>query len=445
MRDLIKYIFQNRVDLFKNLIILITSTTIFLSTIVVDHSDTVSGRGFEYAKVTTIQIGSIILIGLTISFLILNTLADFIQFKRPAIFKLENYNYSLIVFLLFVLAMVVATLISPFADIALNGNTFRYQGLNTYLPIIVSAFIILKSVNFKNWHLLSLAIITSAVVNSVEAYSQFYKLASNDPGMIREGIWVNGFYGQANFFSTHIITAIILTAYYLTVRIVKIKLTALKLIVPCLAFLTLLLLISIAIFSYSEWGWVALGIAIFLIITYELLPKKLYLVFFIILLVLFFPIAGVIYLFLPRYELRFEIWQKIRDIMIYQNFIDINDAKYTFFGFGFDTLGQLFQNKRIIPNLLIDRAHNIFFDILIQLGVIGFGFFSIIYAKIFRNLKKIVENRVLFFLFLAGLIWMFKSLINEYSIANLYQWVILIGGLIGLMELKEESSHHQAH
>jgi hypothetical protein len=442
MIEILNKILTNKTEYFKGLIIFLTSVILFIASFVIYNGDTVPGRGFESAKVGVIQNGGFIIILLTLLFILFSTIHDIFTKRESELFTVKALGKDFLIFSLLILAITVTVLISPYREIAINGNFFRFQGLNVYLPIFLVSFIIYKSVNFRNWHFISISIILSATIQAIQGFTQFHKLASTDVTKISQGLWVNGFYGQSNFFSSHLLLGIILAAFYLSPHALKIGYASVRYLITIISISVIIVLLIALAFSFSEWGIVTVSIFVVLIILYELIPTRFYFPFFVAISLSFLPVAGAVYFFFPRYELRFEIWEKIRDIMIYENIQRLENFRFTIFGYGFDTLGELFKSHNKIPNLLIDRAHNIVFDIIVQLGLIGFGFFGVVFFQIFRSLKLIINNITMFYIFIAGISWFFKSLINEYSITNFFQWTLLVAIILGLINQRRGMRSH---
>lgn len=434
--------FVNRItpkEFAKLIIILELAITLFFASVVINNNDIVPGRGFETAKVNVIQVGCTIMIFTTLVFLAFSLFNYSNSFKdlRSGVGRFLKSWKSLVFMGLLSASIIISTQISPFKEVATSGNIFRFQGLNIYLPMLIAGYILYRCINRNSFHIISAAIITSGVFQAFMAFSQIYTLSKNDPSKLTEGIWINGYYGQANFFSSHLMIAIILAAYYLStksLRAVKDKKQKFALIFLMIVVVTIL--ISAMILSYSEWGWVSLAISVFVMFCFELMPKKLFRGFIIIFTVLLSAVGIYVVGHYPTYELRIEIWQRIRDV--FQHNIEIKNYKQLLFGYGFDTLADVFKQFNFFPTLIIDRGHNIIFDILIQTGIWGIAFFSIVIGRLGFEFKKITSNRLLFFVTAAFVLWIFKSLVNEYSITNFFQWLLLGACALKILMLDED-------
>ncbi|MFS8130569.1 MAG: O-antigen ligase family protein [Candidatus Dojkabacteria bacterium] len=427
----------------KLIIVLEVSVSLFLASVVINNNDTVPGRGFESAKVNVIQVSSTIVIFTTFVFLAfaLFNYSNNVQDLKTGFKKIFKSLGSILFIGLLSVSLIVSTRISPFLNIATQGNFFRFQGLSTYLPMILCCYILYRCINRKTFHIIAASIILSGIFQAFMAFTQIFSLFKNDPSKLTEGIWVNGYYGQANFFSGHLMIAIILASYYLSTKSLKfIKDKKQKLAVIFLCIVTLTILITAMILSYSEWGWVSLAASAIIIFSFELMPKKIFRLFIVVFTIL--VSAGSLFLIshFPRYELRIEIWQRIRDIFVTN--INNGDYRYVVFGFGFDTLADVFKLFGNFPTLIIDRAHNIIFDILIQTGIAGIGFFVIVLGRLGLEFKKVTSNRLLFFITAAFMLFLFKSLVNEYSITNFFQWLILGACALKVLIIDEDDDPH---
>ncbi len=432
-------------EIVKLIIVLEISVALFFASVVINNNDTVPGRGFESAKVNVIQVSSTIVIFTTFVFLAfaLFNYSNNSQDLLTGFKKLLKSWKSLLFMGLLSLSLIISTQISQFKQIATQGNIFRFQGLSTYLPMLLACYILYKCINRKTFHIIATAIILSGIFQAFMAFTQIFTLSKTDPSKLTEGIWINGYYGQANFFSGHLMIAIILAAYYLSTKSLKfIKDKKQKFALIFLNIVVLAILITAMILSYSEWGWVSLVACAIVIFSFELMPKKIFRVFIVVFIALIS--AGSVFLIshFPRYELRIEIWQRIRDVFAHN--LEIGNYKYVIFGYGFDTLADVFKLFGNFKTLVIDRGHNLIFDILIQTGIAGIGFFVIVLGRFGYEFKKVTSNRLLFFITAAFVLFIFKSLVNEYSITNFFQWVILGACALKVLTIDEDDDPHLA-
>ncbi len=394
----------------ENIVVIIASLAIFFSPFVVDYNDL--PKGYELPKVH-------FLIALA-ALIIIVTLVKYIS----VVYKKGKFIFSkdFIVFLAVVIIFILAALVSPHFQTAIFGNSFRDQGLIAHLLLIGMAYSVYKSVNHKNFHIIALSFISSATIQAVLGYSQALNLAQTDPQALLDGLWVNGTFGQANFFSGRLLMALIFLAYYIA-KSLKIKFASLtKLVfILCALIITGSLLLSLSI-----WAIVVAAVAFITIVIYEVIPQKFFSYLFYILVILASLFGGVYLYTSTIYNIRTDIWKHILTIMFSK--FNLN----TLFGYGFDTLGEVFKDNKFFSGLLIDRAHNFFFDILFQTGVLGLGITLGILLKPVVVLRAKIKDRKFMFFFFAMFFWVLRSFVHESGIVNLADFLIILAGTLAL-------------
>jgi hypothetical protein len=406
--------FSNLDNLAKFLIILLTSFALFLSPLIIDH-DTLP-KGFELPKVKFVLIISILIITIGLSNRIIHILTGPKKFNRS----------RFTAFALIITPLIISTLLSPYKDITFFGNEFRLQGLFTYLLIILSLYFVYESVTKRSIHLIFIAVISVAVIEAIKGYFQFYDLYLYDPDLILEGMWVNGTFGQANFYAGELLTGVVLSSYYLRNQ---------KWFVRLLFSLVIISLLVALAFSYSIWGMISAGTIISLIVLYEIIPIKVYSKLFIVLSVIF-PVAFFYYAFyqVKQYDLRIHMWTVSYEL--FKSIItNISSWPKLLFGYGLDSQIKVYEATKTFP-VVIDRAHNIVFDLLIQLGVIGLGMFTGVVGTLYYKLGNNLKNRQFAFVFFGVTIWIFRSMVNTNSIVNLYNFFILLTACFALRSNK---------
>ncbi len=380
-------------------------------------------KGYELPKVFFYQIicSIIILLG-TVLFLI-NTYKE----QRISLAK-SFYVVSAVSILLS-----LSALLSPYQEIAIWGNTFRYQGLLTYLLMIWASYVVFKVLNKNLWHLITGAIILSSILQCVAAINQFNNLMKINPELISEGLWINGTFGQANWFAGRILLAIILTAFYFGL---KIKTTRNKrILLKMISAILIIFFLTVLGLSQSIWGIISTVVAILLIVLYEILPKKFFAK------VIYISIAAGIIAFIlyfklnTEYNLRLDIVNSI--LIILSQPFNLQQFQFITLGFGFDTLGNVFRDYRLIQGSLVDRAHNVIFDIIIQNGFIILIIFLALVYKLLRALHSNTRDRVWDFTFIAIFAWIFRSIIHENGIVNLMDFLFLFAAGFALLPKQE--------
>lgn len=418
MNKLIEYIKNNLLLVLQQIIIFIAAVGISVSPFIVDYNTL--PKGYELPKVFFYQIICAVI-------LILSFITGVLKQRNLNKFRLPKSLYAV---LIITLLFIISTLLSTHPEIAIWGNSFRLQGVITYLLMIWAVYGVYSNISVTNWHLLSLSLIFSTVIQSATAYNQFTELVRINPNSILEGIWVNGTFGQANWFAGRLLLAIIFSAYYLGLRLHR-NLT-LRIIFKLYFGILIFLFIAVLGLTQSGWGMVSAAAAIALIVLYEILPKKIFMYF-----VTFGVVAAAIgaYIFLrtnTEYNLRIDILNSVLTI-ITQPF-NMNQFRIILFGFGFDTLGEVFRDYGLIKGLLVDRAHNFILDIIIQNGFVVLAIFLTLVGKLFKRIFNNNKHRILDFTFIAVFAWMLRSVIHENGIVNLMDFLIFFSVALALSQ-----------
>lgn len=416
MKKIINNIQNSVKNTIKNLVVIVAATGIGISPFIVDYSTL--PKGYELPKVLFIQIISSLIIFLILNGFLYKTIKN----------KKVNLPSSILIPIIISVLLILGTVGSPFPEIALWGNPFRLQGLITYLLIIWAAYGVFLSINRDSWHIISSSIILSTIVQCAIAITHFMELTEINPNLILEGIWVNGTFGQANWFAGRILIAIVICAYYLGLRF-NLKWYLRFSIKLYFALLVLLFLVTLGL-TYSEWGIISAFVAIITIILYEVLSRRTFalMVGFSTLILLFGAIAFII--LNTTYNLRLEIYSSIYNLFTQP--LNLQQLKIILFGFGFDTLGEVFKAYGQLRGLLVDRAHNFILDILSQNGLLILVIFSGLIFKTFINLFNKNKDRIFDFTFIALLLWMFRSIIHENGIVNLFDFILLLSVALAL-------------
>ncbi len=379
----------------EDYITLISIFAVTFSSIILDPSLLYNGTGFEFPKVEVIRLASLLIIFLGL----------ILEYKKHILGIVGK-----IVCTVLGIAMILSFIVSINPEVALFGNFFRHQGLLLYLPIALSFVFIYKTFQSKYFNLLLFGVLFAAIVNSFRALLQFRELIS-DPEKFSMGLYVNGFFGQTNFFSTILLFGIIASAYFLGRKIE----VAFK-----LSHASIIILLTFCMFlSLSRWGILTLAIVLIWLLLYELkftrILKLTMFCFYIALL----PAMVLGSLLFPGYEMHIDIWKK--------SIISFWEApiQNKLFGFGFDNVNNVFQHYNLFPGLNVDRAHNFLLDIVLQLGLLAVTGIVVVFGFIIKGWNQIFEDRKNFFLFLMFTMFILKTSVNEYSISNLYMFLMI--------------------
>lgn len=394
---------------YNNIITFYLAVIVGLAPFVVNYFDL--PKGFELAKVNFLYVS--ILSGAFLLFI------NLISFK-----KINLRKKSIALLFLLLIGFLFSTFLSEFQNVALLGNFFREQGLFLHIVLLLGGVIAYCCVDEKNFRVILYSLAISATIQSLVAISQYSNLLSSSPSLVTEGIWINGTFGQANFFSTHQIFGLI-SLFFIIYKIFFLK--KIRILFLLLSLIPLSLIIISIYISYSIFGWIIAIFTTLLVFFYFILKARIYLYFFIFLNSVLIIGTGI---YLPQItnNFRIEIWKNALQLFAQSN------IEKLIFGNGFDTLGEVFQKNGRFVGVIVDRGHNLFIDILMQTGIYGLLIFSYLNLRIFIRIKNIIENKELFFFFLLAYIFITKSFIHEYSVIHLATLFILLGGLLGIIK-----------
>ena len=191
----------------NNLEITLVVLMVFFSPFIVNYNDL--PKGYELPKVTFFQVFTIILLASFLLKVIYNTAQS----------NIVKFDKSLIVVFTGIFLILIASIISPFQaklsfDSLLNempwiGNSFRFQGAFTHILMVIFAYIVYKRITRKNIIFIFLALFLSSFIQSLTAFGQLSYFLKVDPTVIFEGYYINGTFGQANFYSGRIMLGIL--------------------------------------------------------------------------------------------------------------------------------------------------------------------------------------------------------------------------------------------
>jgi len=297
--------------------------------------------------------------------------------------------------------------------ISLFGNIFRNFGLFTFLGLLLLFLNIKRFIRKDHWKILALGYIISAILQVIVAGNQFFTLAADSPELLSQGRWVFGSFGQSNFYVGHLIPGLIFSLYYLKSK---------DNITRMLAFISIIVIMLGALITASIWGYVAFVTALFILFSYDLLPKPMFykaaIAVTIFGLVVMVPIYSAVLGEFPQYQFRASVWRNILDIYVTKAF-ETKDYMMLLMGSGFDTLGHVFLDNKKLSGGLIDRAHNIFLDVLSISGLIGLGLFVHTMGRLLRYYPRNLSNRKFIFALVGVFILIFRSMIHTNSIINI--------------------------
>lgn len=402
-------------NIISNSIIGLVCVAILISPLIVDYSNL--PRGFEINKVFFINTIS----GIILTLYILSKFVQTVRRKQfPTVGKID-----VIFFFGLLLSLSLSSLFSPYQETTYFGNSFRFQGFYTHLFLLTTAYIVYKVLREKHLKIILLVFTISGLIQALIGLNQFFYLGQNDPAALQDGFWVNGTFGQTNWFAGRLLITIFICCFlFLRTRFANKKI---DFIFRTVTLTTLVLSIATIIFSFSVWATITflIFIVLFFLIQFPRQRIKNFIYYFIALCILILNFY-IVFLY-PSFDLHAQIPREIINVIKSDNY----EPGRIVFGYGFDTLGEVFRDRNIFAGSLVDRAHNVFFDIFVQGGLFLLGLTLSIFIYIFRNLKN-NENRYFHLFLFLSLLWLFRSTIHESGIVNLLDFAILIGITLNL-------------
>lgn len=395
------------IQLWNNLELIVLLLSILISPLILDNTSL--PKGYELPKVLFLQITSVVLF----SIVTIKTVIKSINNKKIKI------NIKFVISLIILISVILSTLTSDYQFTSLHGNPFRLQGGITHILMILYGLSIVTISKESNIKYILLTLLLSSVMQSILGYQQFINLLLNDPRSILDGYWVNGSFGQANFFSGRLILGFISGIYLLTLNIPYRNI--IKYLLKILLLLSILIILIALILSFSTWAIVTIAIFSILILTYEIFGQRVLKILF---LLSFLISLGIFIYYLnsnPVFNLRLDIWQKIIDLLRGEtNFVKI------LFGYGFDTLGLVLSDTGRYVNIYVDRAHNFFLDLITQGGLVFLiSLSSLILIPLVKMFKDKNSNLYIYSFILLAM-WIFRSFIHESGIVNLYDFILIL-------------------
>ncbi len=355
------------------------------------------------------------------------------------------YKYLLIP-CLFLLSLLITVIFSRDPAISFYGLYSRYQGLDSY--IFYFLFFILLLSNIKTIKQIRRIIIAAVLSSFLVSLYGLAQMAGFDFKDWTEPAFITGratsTLGQPNFLASYLLLVIPLTIY-LIIRTSKFLIRFLWIIVFLFQILSLF-------FTYSRGGWIGLILGITLTgLIYLWITKKNVLSFLknkklikFSLLILFLLVVYTTCLLCRsdffRYRIKSSFDFKGGSVAARINFWQAGwqaFKKNPILGYGPETQGEVFVgyykkdwaihgNVNVYPN----RAHNLFFDILLTSGLVGLilylALLYLFYKLILANIKNKQRAGLSVAVFLAVTGYLISLMFNFSIVAtNVYFWLFL--------------------
>lgn len=264
--------------------------------------------------------------------------------------------------------LLVTTFFASDIQIAVWGNPYRFQGLIFYLSLLLFFLSIPKVLSPKVFWLLIFAYLAVGLAQSVIGISQGVKLLMSSLEQLQKGLYVNGTFGQSEFFAGRLLVTIGLSLFALAKF--KYPKSLVQSVVKGLIFAVLVASLAALGLSYSRGSLLTLPFLLLLLAipfisrSVVLTSKSLaYLTYALYAVLALF--GGYLAFNWVENDYRSVIWSESTKAILAR---PIN-------GYGLDN--QL-NGLAGITDIVVDRGHNFVLDILLCIGVVG-GVLLIVY------------------------------------------------------------------
>jgi len=320
------------------------------------------------------------------------------SFRKTSYLLVRKYFYIIFALLAF---LFVSLLWSVDVYNSLFGSLSRQLGVLSYLFFITFSFLVAmdllssqnKSKKIKN---ILMAISLSSFFVSIYAVLQYFGidfLTWEEPAIITKRSMSS--LGQPNFLGSFLVLVIPLVFYLF----MESRLIILKVIYASLFLLNFLALI----FSASRGAWLALALAflLFIFLFYFKKNNKRFYLGLLFLLLIIFSLIFINNSFSQRFKSAFDFssGSSLARVVVWDSAIDF--IKTNPWGLGLEN-----QKEALVTyyqpnwatfskvNTIFDRAHNIFLDHLLTIGIVGLFLFFIFYFFVFKIIfRNIINNR----------------------------------------------------
>jgi len=381
--------------------------------------------GFELGKVFMVQMFAIIFFVAMFSFFLqrlFEALSGNASNRTKLIISWWSNRVAAWGYPVLVLSCLLTVAYSPYLELSIFGSQFRMAGIYTQVALIIISVFAYFGYKYINRKLLMLAIlfplIWQAMIGYLDATSLTWEL-------IQTGYYVNGNFGQANFFAGSMNLGLALTLFILVTRKKHTKYSLIGLISLVVLFLGAIYL------SFSTGGLIFAGflvaIAVFAKLPLSHVVKKFVLV---ALIPLFLAAAswGVI----ANEPGRSSIWQATAQVI----------PSHALFGFGTDSLGEEIQKEGLLPGRYVDRAHNIYLDVIYTNGFFQLAIWLALAAYITYKLwkSKAEQKKEAMPLLIILLVFLLSGVFHEKSIYHSAEFMFTLGCLLSVLSWSPANS-----
>ncbi len=410
-----------------------------------------TNNAFELNKIILFKILVLVLLLLTIIKIIINFNKNILK----NLFSNIMLNKYLFIILLFLIVLCLSTIFSIDPQTSFNGLYTRQEGLVSYLFYFL--FFILLIINVKNNKQIKKIINISVFSSLVVCIYGLIQASGNDPFVWIEStkIRITSTLGQPNMLASYLLLVIPLNIYLL--------ISNKKLVLKIIYFIILISQLLCLFFTYSISGFIGFIFGIIIVGIFYLYFNKIkfkknikvekisrllilcFLILFFGLLIINFQNNSILKsklnnLFNPNAgstSARIDFWKASLKAI----------SKKPLLGYGLETQGDVLfkyydkswgihSNVNVMPN----RAHNLFLDILLTSGIIGLlAYLALLYLflkLILRNIKNNNHKKLNFAILLSIVCYLISLMFNfSFVVGEIYFW-LLFAIIIILSELK---------
>jgi len=404
-----------------------------------------TNNAFELNKIILFKILVLILLLLTVIKIIINFNKNILK----NLFSNIMLNKYLFIILLFLIVLCLSTIFSINTQTSFNGLYTRQEGLVSYLFYFL--FFVLLIINVKNNKQIKKIINVTVFSSLVVCIYGLIQASGNDPFIWIEStkIRITSTFGQPNMLASYLLLVIPLNIYLL--------ISNKKLVLKIIYFIILISQLLCLFFTYSISGFVGFIFGIIIVGIFYLYFNKIkfkknakylilgFLILFFGLLIINFQNNSVLKskfnnLFSPNTgstSARIDFWKASSKAIL----------KKPLLGYGLETQRDVLveyydkswgihSNVNTVPN----RAHNLFLDILLTIGIIGLlAYLALLYLffkLILLNIKNNNYKKLNFAILLSIASYLISLMFNfSFVVGEIYFW-LLFAIIIILSELK---------
>lgn len=240
--------------------------------------------------------------------------------------------------------------------------------------------------------------------------------------------------GQPNFLASFLLLSVPISFYLIY--------TNKNIYLRCFFIVSSLLQVLAIIFSGSRGAWLGFLLALCIVALFYKKSRKVSLIVFSALLCLFVVLSLGTNVFSKRFQDGFNLKQGSSAVRMFLYSSSLSAIIESPQGFGPENQREalmpyykasLVQDNKI--NIIFDRAHNLFLDTALNLGIIGLAFCLYFYFFIFKIIKRnvVAENKVLFLaLFLSLLAYLLSLLFNFSTVVTCIYFYLLVAIIFSL-------------